>query len=221
MKKVVALALVTLAVAAVSVSVAEAGPTPAQKCTGSKLKATGKKAAAKLKCHEKAIKKGIAVDPACLAKAEEKFADAFAKAEAKGGCLTTGDTGSIEGLVDTFVDDAVAALDPPVPVSFATDVQPIFSGRCATSGCHMGGSPAGSLSLEAGVAYGNIVNVASSEVPAVSRVLPGDASNSYIYQKITDAPGILFSPMPFGSYPMPSDDIDTIESWINQGALDN
>jgi hypothetical protein len=217
MKKVVALALVSLAVAAASV--AEAGPTPAQKCTGSKLKATGKKAAAKLKCHEKAVKKGVAADPDCLAKAEEKFADAFAKAEAKGGCLTTGDAGSVEGLVDTFVDDAVAALDPPV--SFATDVQPIFSTNCATSGCHSGSFPPGDLNLEPGQAYGNIVNVASSEVPALSRVLPGDASNSYLYQKITDAMGIVNQPMPFGSYPMPQPNIDAIESWIDQGALDN
>jgi hypothetical protein len=219
MKKVVALALVSLAVAAAAV--AEAGPTPAQKCTGSKLKATGKKAAAKLKCHEKAVKKGVAADPDCLAKAEEKFADAFAKAEAKGGCLTTGDAGSVEGLVDTFVDDAVAALDPPVPVSFATDVQPIFSANCATSGCHSGVSPTGNLNLEPGQAYGNIVNVASFEVPAVSRVLPGDASSSYLYQKITNAMGIVGVSMPYFSDPLPSDEIDAIESWINQGALNN
>jgi hypothetical protein len=208
--------VVSLAVAA---SVALAGPTPAQKCTAAKLKATGKKASAKLKCHEKAVLKGLAVDPACLAKAEEKFTDAFAKAEAKGGCLTNGDAASIEALVDTFVDDTVDALEPPVVVSFASDVQPIFSSRCTS--CHSGAFPSGGLSLAVGVAYGNIVNVASIQVPALARVLPGDASSSYLYQKITNAPGIVGAPMPFGSFPMPSGEIDTIEDWINQGALNN
>ena len=201
--------------------VAFAASTPAQKCSGSKIKATSKKASAKLKCHEKAILKGVAVDPECLAKAEEKFTDAFAKAQAKGGCLTTGDTGSIEALVDSFVDDSVAALNPPVPVSFAATVQPIFSANCATSGCHSGAFPSGSLNLEPGMAYGNIVNVASAEIPAVKRVLPSDASSSYLYQKITNAPGIMFAPMPFGAYPMSSENIDAIEAWINEGALNN
>ena len=122
-------------------------------------------------------------------------------------------------MVDTFVGDVVTALEPPV--SFASTVQPIFSANCATSGCHSGAFPSASLNLEPGMAYGNIVNVASTEVPAVKRVLPGDATNSYLYQKITDATGILFAPMPFGSYPMPANDIAAIEAWINEGALNN
>jgi hypothetical protein len=212
-------ALVLIAFVAVAASVAQAGPTPAQKCSASKIKATSKKAAAKLKCHEKAITKGVAVDPACLTKAEDKFTDAFAKAEAKSGCATTGDTNAIEALVDTFVDAAVVALEPPV--SFASSVQPIFSASCATSGCHSGAFPAGNMNLESGQAYGNIVNVVSLEVPALKRVLPGAASSSYLYQKITNAMGIVGLPMPLGSYPMPSDDIDAIEAWINQGAQNN
>ena len=147
MLKLVALSLAACILAA---PVAFAGPTPAQKCSGSKIKATSKKASAKLKCHEKAILKGVAVDPECLAKAEDKFTDAFAKAEAKGGCLTTGDTGSIEALVDSFVDDSVAALNPPLPVSFAGTVQPIFSANCATSGCHSGCLPVGEPQPRAG-----------------------------------------------------------------------
>jgi hypothetical protein len=212
--------LILVASLAVAASVAQAGPTPAQKCTAAKLKATGKKASAKLKCHERAVLKGLAVDAACLTKAEEKFAEAFTKAEAKSGCVTPGDAGSIETLVDTFVDDTVDALEPPpVVVSFAADVQPIFSSRCTS--CHSGAFPSGGLSLAVGLAYGNIVSVASGQVPALTRVLPSDASSSYLYRKITNAMGIVGAPMPFGSYPMPSGEIDTIEDWINQGALNN
>lgn len=203
----------------VTVSVALAGPTPAQRCASAKLKAGSKKAAAKIKCHDKAILTGGAVDPACLGRAEEKFTAAFAKAELKGGCATTGDASAVEALIDGFVDDVVAALEPQV--SFAAAVQPVFSASCATSGCHSGAFPAGGLNLESGQAYANIVNVASSEVPALKRVLPGDDSSSYLYQKITNAAGIVGSPMPLGSYPLPSDDIDAIQAWINQGAPNN
>ena len=215
---VASLALVAFVAAA---SVAQAGPTPAQQCASAKLKATSKKAAAKLKCYSTAILKGIAVDPACLTKAEGKFTDAFARAEAKGGCTTTGDTNAIEALVDTFVDAAVVALEPPV--SFASSVQPIFSANCATSGCHSGAFPAGNMNLESGQAYGNIVNVASLEVPALKRVLPSDASSSYLYRKLkfTGSPDIVGVQMPFGSAPLPSDEIDAIEAWINQGAQNN
>ena len=222
MLKVASLALVALVT--VAASVAQAGPTPAQKCSASKIKATSKKASAKLKCHEKAILKGVSVDPLCLTKAEEKFTDAFAKAQEKGECVTTGDTASVEALVDDFVDDAVAALNPPVPVSFASVVQPIFTSRCTS--CHSGAFPAAGLSLAVGVAYGNIVNVTSSQVAALKRVLPSNASSSYLYQKITNTMvppdmGPPTQPMPLASYPMPSAEIDTIENWINQGALNN
>ena len=125
----------------------------------------------------------------------------------------------MEATVDAFVDDVVAAVTPPV--SFAAAVQPIFTESCALSGCHTGTFPAGGLDLAAGQAYANIVNVASGEVPALKRVLPGDASSSYLYQKITNASGTLGSPMPLGSNPLPSDEIDAIEAWINQGAQNN
>ncbi len=108
----------------------------------------------------------------------------------------------------------------PGPVSFAASVQPIFSARCALPGCHTSSFPAGGMILTAGQAYGNIVNVMSSEV-MLMRVLPGDTANSYLYRKITNAPGIVGAPMPFGSFPLPAQQITTIGDWITQGALDN
>ena len=79
-------------------------------CAASKQKAAAKKLSDKVKCYGKAIKKAIAVDPACLTKAETKFQGAFTKAESKGGCLTTGDVGSIETLMDNTLDDLLEAL---------------------------------------------------------------------------------------------------------------
>src|SRR5262245_13270153 len=84
--------------------VASAVTTPGQKCSQSKRKAAGKKTSAKLTCHAKAITKGIAVDSTCLAKAEVKFSNSIAKAEAKGGCATDalaigGDIPGLEGFI--------------------------------------------------------------------------------------------------------------------------
>jgi len=78
------------ALGALSLMIAPAytGVSPAQRCALAKNKATGKQIAAKLKCHAKAILTGLAVDAACLMKAEERFLGAIASAEAKGGCST-------------------------------------------------------------------------------------------------------------------------------------
>ena len=110
MRRGVSAAIVVLVIAAGPWSPARAGGTPAQKCAQSKLKATGKKASAKLKCDQKAIASGVAVDAECLAKAEDKFLVAFQKAETKGECATVGDAAAVEGDVDTFVAATAAAL---------------------------------------------------------------------------------------------------------------
>src|SRR5262245_27889619 len=89
-----------------------AAGTPAQICAGAKLKATGKAAGAQVVCHAKATQKGIAVDPRCLLKADTRLANAFAKAEEKGGCGSMGDAGTIDALVDSSVGAFAATLRP-------------------------------------------------------------------------------------------------------------
>ena len=87
----------------------------AVKCAASKIKAAGSKAEDKIKCHSTSFGKGQAIDPSCLTKANNKFANAFLKAEAKGGCSTTGDAATIEGIVDGMVDGVVSQLVPANP----------------------------------------------------------------------------------------------------------
>jgi hypothetical protein len=99
------------------------GPGPSA-CSSAKYKEAGKKAYGKLGCHRKAAQKGVPVDPACLAKAETKYNAGFAKAEAKGDCVTTGDAAAIEAKVDAFIDDVLAELSlpcgpPPAPFASA------------------------------------------------------------------------------------------------------
>ncbi len=82
-----------------------------RRCAAAKLKATGKKAKDKLACHARSAAKGGAVDPACLAKAEAKFAKAFATADGRYACTAEGDASTVETtLVDPLVDDLAAAF---------------------------------------------------------------------------------------------------------------
>ena len=94
-----------------------AGQTPAQKCAIAKSKAAVVKLGAKMKCDQKAIAGGVAVDPACLTAAETKFDTAITKSEQGGGCVVTGDGMAIERQVDACFDALVALMSPvPLPV---------------------------------------------------------------------------------------------------------
>ena len=109
---------------------ANAASTDTAKCAAAKQLAAGKKTLRKIKCYSTAVKKEGAVnfvDPECLAKVEEKFQAAIAKAEAKGGCAVTGDAGSLETLVNGCVQD----------VLLATPTEPCLPGGavCLIGGC--------------------------------------------------------------------------------------
>jgi hypothetical protein len=116
-----------------------------------------------------------------------------------------------------FIYSCVDISDP----SFSRDVQPVFSSNCAFSGCHAASvSASANLDLSTGSAYESIVDVPSTQIPSIFRVVPEDADNSYLYQKITGASGIDGEVMPrTGSLNQTEKDI--ITNWINQGAKDN
>lgn len=106
-------------------------------------------------------------------------------------------------------------------VSFAADVQPIFTTNCALSGCHNAATAQAGQVLEQGVAIANIVNVPSTEQPALFRVNPGNADDSYLVRKIRGTPGITGGRMPLNRPPLSQAQIDTIVTWVNEGAVDD
>ena len=126
------------------------------------------------------------------------------------------DAAAVQESVEAFVDDVVATVGHPK--SLAADVQPIFAANCTS--CHSGPFSPQDQDLAEGQAFTFLVNVDGVEVAEVKRVLPGDPDNSYLFWKITDAPGIANSPMPLGSFPMTQREIRMIRRWIEQGALD-
>jgi len=110
-------------------------------------------------------------------------------------------------------------------IHFSQDVLRVFTNNgaktCAQAGCHSGANAQQGQNLEAANAYANIVNVPSTEKPSVLRVKPGDGDNSYLYQKITGASGIVGSQMPLAGGALAPADVDKIELWIDQGAPNN
>ncbi len=102
---------------AIVVSIALAVPTTvaASKCASLKYKAVGAAALRRAKCKAKAVRRGEAVDPLCLAKADAKLAALFTRAERHGDCLTTDDEADLRMIADTFISQAMSALEPPPP----------------------------------------------------------------------------------------------------------
>lgn len=116
-------ALAAVALLLLAATGALAATEPASICAIAKQKAAALKLSGKLKCHGAAIKKGVAVDGDCLDKVETKFVDAFAKAESRGGCATTGDADDIELLIDGTLEDLLTAL-PGGPTVTTTTLPP-------------------------------------------------------------------------------------------------
>jgi hypothetical protein len=126
--------------------------------------------------------------------------------------LTACTAGSGEGL-----DQNGQPVQPGAPV--ASDFQEIqdtiFTPICTQ--CHIGsGAPQG-LRLDAANSYALLVNTASSEVPSLMRVNPGNPNQSYLLQKI-EGTAAVGGRMPFGQAPLPQDRIDLVRSWIAGGA---
>ena len=114
----------------------------------------------------------------------------------------------------------VSNVTGPTPFTFTEIQSQIFTPTCAVSGCHTGGSPAGGMDLSA-PAFARIVNVASTEVPALMRINPGNAADSYMIRKLEGAPGIIGQRMPFGGPFLDQATIDRIRAWVDSGAPNN
>lgn len=121
----------------------------------------------------------------------------------------------------TRSDSALVTTSNQITVSFAAQVQPIFTANCAIAGCHTPPSLTAGMNLSQGQAYTNIVNVPSSQLAGWVRVAPGDTVNSLLYRKITENMPPVGSRMPDGRPPLSPANIATIRDWILSGALNN
>ena len=106
----------------------------------------------------------------------------------------------------------------PATVSFAADVQPIFTDRCL--GCHSGPVPTAGLDLGSGASHADLVGVVSAGYAPALRVAPGDTAASVLYHKVFGTGG-YGARMPFGGPALPAVELDRIRTWIREGARDN
>ncbi len=97
------------------------------------------------------------------------------------------------------------------PVSFAKDIQPIFTQTCMP--CHAGGTTAkGNYDL---TGYAGVMSNGSDSTP---NVIPGNADSSTLYRRLIDAAP---TQMPKGRPALSAAQLATIKNWIVQGAKNN
>ena len=91
-------------------------------------------------------------------------------------------------------------------VHYSTEIQPIFNTNCTA--CHIT-STRNNLSLSN---YANIMSGDSNNGPVIDA---GDHTNSLLWQYVNSGA------MPPGNSNLTASQINLIETWINEGALDN
>jgi len=123
------------------------------------------------------------------------------------------------GAADPTPDTRIITVESgSAQATFSAVQAQIFNASCAFSGCHGGSSPAQGMNLSEGMAYANIVNVASSEQPSLDRIKPDDPDESYLYLKVTGDSSISGSRMPLGGGALSQDLLDLLRDWIERGA---
>jgi hypothetical protein len=147
-------------------------------------------------------------------------------------------------------------------VSFKADIIPIMQNSCSlTSVCHgtmnyamaenlylgpnLSDQPSGDTMSDITTAYNDIVNVTAQE-STLKFVVPGDLTDSYLWQKINGDPNAVpavqascvtaeaanactdcstttpcGAQMPYLSEPLTSDQLCSFQNWIMQGAMNN
>lgn len=110
-----------LLAAGMTLASSSAGAQAPNDCAAVKIRAAIKKANCKINLESRQASAGRPVDQAKVETCEGKFATAFTRREAKGGCLAVGDAASIEALVDAFVADLDTRLSIGVPNACQAD----------------------------------------------------------------------------------------------------
>jgi hypothetical protein len=99
----------------------------------------------------------------------------------------------------------------------------ILTPSCALSNCH--GAPLiAPMALTTDVAYANLVDSESEQLPTMMRVAPSDTEASYLLHKVLGTAGDVggkSTRMPLNRTLLTQSEIDLISLWISNGALDD
>lgn len=102
-------------------------------------------------------------------------------------------------------------------VSFASEIQPIFTSSCIS--CHQTGGTSSFLPLTTGVSYNNLVNQTSTYTTGGTLVIPGNSADSVLYKRISG--NTVGLQMPRLLAPLSTSDQNLIQTWIDEGANNN
>jgi len=97
----------------------------------------------------------------------------------------------------------------------SADIQPIWNSSCG--GCHVFSS---GLSIANTDGYSALINVQSTQVGGMKRVIPGSPEDSYLWHKLVgtqSSVGGFGGKMPKGGS-LSQDELDIVETWILEGA---
>lgn len=114
---------------------------------------------------------------------------------------------------------------PCLEANFSSIYARFNSTQCATAGCHDSGTAGGgqdySMSKDDvhATLLGDTVNVMGKQMQA-KRVVPGDPDASFLWIKVSrdDAP---LGRMPLAATPLQQCDLDAINAWITNGAMND
>ena len=114
--------------------------------------------------------------------------------------------------------DSIAGIPITWNVDYENDIQAIFNNRC--SNCHVksGGKPAAGLDLDPGASWDALVNAPSQEQLGRMFVVPGQPSNSVMFEKINCEIPNAGMRMPRGRTALPLAEQALIFDWIMLGA---
>jgi hypothetical protein len=132
------------------------------------------------------------------------------KVDGTAATINSGSVSTSGPALISLTTTSPVTVTPTSGVSFALDIQPIFNASCAISNCHVPGG-IGPLSMLPGVSYDTIA----------FRLVPGDASASYFYKRITENDPPSFLQMPLNKPPLSIAEQNLFKTWINKGALNN
>jgi hypothetical protein len=131
-----------------------------------------------------------------------------------------------DGAGNVTTSAAVTLTVDNTAVRFSDLYEQIFAGAGAghCANCHTGGVnalPAALNLSSAASAYLALVDVASIQQPTLARVKSGDPASSYLIDKLEGVNIGNTNRMPFGGPFLDQATIDTVKTWIAQGALNN
>jgi hypothetical protein len=124
----------------------------------------------------------------------------------------------IAGLSAACTRVKVPVVPADQSVSYADHLEPLVIARCLT--CHTAEEPEAQLVFEAGTGYGEMVGRASTQVPELMIVVPGDVEASYLWRKLMHDVEIGRG-MPrtvVGSIKLRDDELELYRRWIEGGA---